>query len=156
MYMTLPCQTPPGYNAEIRSATTPKAIHQTYSTAWVEYLSVDKLGKYQSLLENFDLERNLFPALTTELPSAEARVKRRINTISTWDFSKASLEITEDRNAVFKLLLTEGKTLYVGLNLNEEPENDSYFAYYEYDTCKRNGVGSFIDIIADLTNLEIL
>lgn len=156
MYGMLQCQTPAGYNADIRRTDTPKAINQTYSTAKVEYVTTDQLEKYQSLLKEFDVEKKLFPELFTEIPAAEDQIKRRINAIITWNFSKASLEVTGDGNAVFKILLTDRNTLYLGLNLNEEADNDSYFAFYDHDTCKRNGVGSFTDVVSDLVTHKII
>ena len=91
-----------------------------------------------------------------QLPGAGTRIERTIDRISTWDFSRISLEITGDENAVFKIFLSPQRTLYLGLNLNEEGNNDSYFAYYEQDGCKHSGIGSFTDIVSDLATLKIL
>lgn len=150
------CQTLSRYNDNFREANDSKGFNRTFSALRVEYVSADRLEKYRSLLEKFNGERKLFTDMLALLPAAEDRIEHAINTISAWDFSKASLEITGDGNAVFKILLATHKTLYVGLNLNEEGYNDSYFSYYEYDSCKRNGVGSLADVVTDLANLKVL
>jgi hypothetical protein len=151
------CQTQPGYITKIREIHESKASRHTYSAVNVEYVSTDRFEKYRSLLRNYDDEKSLFVDMLSQLPSADPRIKETINTISTWDFANASLEITGDFNAVFKIHLESPKTLYIGINLAEEDRNkDAYFAYYEFDRCERNGVGAFTDIVADLATLKIL
>jgi hypothetical protein len=150
------CQTLAGYNSDFREINEPKGYNRTYSAVRVEYVSADRLEKSRALLEQFNSENRLFTEMITALPTAEDRIKRAINTISAWDFSRALLEITGDGNAVFKIHLAAHKTVYVGLNLNEEGYNDSYFSYYEDATCKRNGVGSFSEVVTALANQRIL
>lgn len=151
------CQTQPGLHVKTRGMNESGAASHTYSSVNWERVSTDRLEKYQTLLQKFNDEKALFPDLLAQLPAAEARIMQTITTISAWDFSNASLEITGDGNALFKIRLDSPKTLYMGINLREEDTNrDTYFAYYEEDRCERNGVGAFADIVIDLATLKIL
>jgi hypothetical protein len=150
------CQTLPRYTKDFYAANEPRGYQPTYSALRLEYVSAERLEKKRALLEQFSNEKRLFVAMFDALPTADERIQQTITSISAWDFSNATLEITGDGNAVFKILLGVRKTLYVGLNLNEEGYNDSYFSYYEDANCKHNGVGSFSEVVGDLASLRIL
>jgi len=151
------CQTLPGHNAKIREMYGSNHYNCTYSAVRVEEVSTDRYEKYQTLLQYFEDEKRLFSKLLSELPGAEARITAMISTISKWGYANASFEINQDGNAVFKIRLDSRRTVYIGVNLKEDDKNrDAYFAYYEYDRCERNGVGGFIDIVADLATAKIL